>query len=370
MSYKNNNQIEENLDLVSEAGDAASSNMASISTNPTGISRSQLMAQLVAYASNADKEELANFIASIGGEADANKEVPDNDTLFNTSNAAGNGVGDMSAKNMASIKSTGKHADPMPSMKEDLALLFGDSEDLSEDFRIKTEALFEAAVSTRVNLEVAQIQENNEAFQAELAESYQQTLEESINNIKEEMVENVDNYLNYAVAEWISENKLAIENNIRTQIAESFMASLKNVFEEHYVEIPDDQVSVVEAMAAEIEEMKAKVNDLTEANIQLSKVVNEQEIDQITSTVSEGMTDTQKEKFEKLVEAINYSNVNEFRKKISIIKETYFPNKPVSEVRVAEDQLLSESVEEPVKAPYIDPAMQSYISTISRSVNK
>jgi len=358
-----------NLDLVNEAGDAAS-NMASISANPTGVSRSELMAKLVSYATMADKEELADFVASIGGEAAPNAEVPDNDTLADTVKAAGTGVGDMSAKNMASIKSTGKHADPMPSMKEDLALVFGESSDLSEDFQLRVSTLFEAAVSTRVNLEVAQIQENNEAYQNELAESYQQTLEESINNIKEEMVENVDNYLNYAVAEWISENKLAIENNIRTQIAESFMASLKNVFDEHYVEIPDDQVSVVEAMAEEIEQMKAKLNQVTEANIQLSKAVNEMEVSEITNTVSERMTDTQKEKFGKLVEAINYSDVNEFRKKISIIKETYFPNNIVSEVRVAEDQLLSESVEEPEKTPYIDPSMQAYVSTISRSVNK
>jgi len=123
-------------------------------------------------------------------------------------------------------------------------------------------------------------------------------------------------------------------------------------------------------MAAELEEVKARLNEMTESNIELSKVVSEKEVEQITTTVSEGMSDTQKEKFTKLVEAIDYSDVNEFRKKISIIKETYFADKKVSEVKVAEDQLLSESVEEPEKAPYIDPSMQAYVSTISRTLNK
>jgi FtsZ-binding cell division protein ZapB len=366
MSDKEIVKTDKNVDIV-EAGDAAA-NMATIATKPTDISRTDLISKLVAYAAKADKEDLANFIASIGGEAAANASVPDNDTIFAAAQAAGNGSGDNSAKNAASIKSSGKHADPMPSIKEDLALVFGDSEDLSEDFRLKVSTLFEAAVSTRVNMEVAKLEEETEAFQAEIAESYQQTLEESINEIKEEMVENVDNYLNYAVAEWISENKLAIESNIRTQVAESFMVSLKNVFEEHYVNIPDDQVDVVEAMAAELEDLKSKVNSLTEENIELSKTVSEKEIQDVTDSLSEGMTNTQKEKFAKLAEAVNFSNVGEFRKKISIIKETYFPKN--QEVKVAEDQLLSETVEEPVRSPSLDPDMQTYVSSITRTLKK
>jgi adenylate kinase family enzyme len=358
------NQIDDQVE-VSEAD--ASANMATIAAKPTDVSRSDLIAKMVAYASKADKGELADFVASIGS-AEANPNATTPDEAAAAVSAAAGAVGDNSEKNKATIKSSGKPADPMPSVKEDLALLFGDSTDLTEDFRVKVESLFEAAVSTRVNIRVAELEEAYEATAAELAEQHEASLNESVEEIKNEMVENIDNYLNYAVAEWISENKLAIENNIKTEIAESFMTNLKNVFEQHYVNIPDDQVDVVEAMAAEVEELKAKVNDLTETNIELSKVVSEKEIKDIADDLSEGMTDTQKEKFVKLAEAISFSDVEEFRKKASVIKETYFPKNV--EVKVAQDQLLSETVEEPVKAASLDPAMQMYVSSITRNSKK
>lgn len=358
------NQIDDRVE-VSEADAAA--NQATIAAKPTDVSRSDLISKMVAYAAKADKGDLAAFVASIGS-AEMNPNATTPDEADAAVKAAAGGVGDKSAQNMASIKSSGKHSDPMPSVKEDLAILFGDSEDLSEDFRVKVESLFEAAVSTRVNMRVAELEEQYETAQNELTEKYEAVLEESINEIKEEMVENVDNYLNYAVAEWISENKLAIENNIKTQVAESFMAGLKDVFEQHYVNIPDEQVDVVESMASQIEELEAKVNELTGTNIELSKVVSEKEIKEITDELSEGMTDTQKEKFSKLTEAVSFSDSEEFRKKVSVIKETYFPKNV--EVKVAQDQLLSETVEEPVKGPSLDPMMQMYVSSISKNSKK
>lgn len=355
---------------VTEAEGSAAANQATIAAKPTGVSRSDLMSKLVDYASKADKGELADFVARLGG-TEANSEVPTPDAIYAAAKAAAGAVGDNSEKNKGTIKSSGKPSDPMPSVKEDLELLFGGSDDLSEDFRLKVSTLFEAAVSTRVNLEKAKIVEDFEALESELKEEYQKTLDESIEEIKTEMVENIDNYLNYAVAEWIAENKLAIQSNIRTQIAESFMSNLKAVFEQHYVNIPDDKVDVVEAMAAELEEVKSRLEEATSENDRLSKVVNEKEITDIVATVSEGLTDTQKEKLTKLTEAINYADVNEFRKKVSIIKETYFP-KNNGEVKVAKDQLLSESVEEPEtnKPSAIDPSMQMYVSSLKKIIKK
>jgi HAMP domain-containing protein len=360
MSDKEIIQNEDDVGMVAEAD--ASANMATIASKPTSISRSELISNMVAYATKLGPEELADFVARIGSAEEMTKS---NDEIYaSTQHADGN-----ADKNRASIKSSGKPGDlAMPSIKEDLAAVFGGSEELTEDFRDKVETLFEAAINTRLAIEVAKIEEAFEAKEVELTEAFEVALEESVNEIKEEMVENVDNYLNYAVAEWIAENKLAIENGIKTEIAESFMAGLKNVFEEHYVNIPDDQVDVVEAMATELEELKAQVNEMTEQNIELSKIVNEKKIDEITSTVSEGMTDTQKDKFKKLTEAVSYSDVEEFRKKVAIIKETYFPSK--SEVKVVQDQLLSESVEEPEKALAIDPGMQLYVSSIAKTLKK
>ena len=339
-----------------EEADAAS-NMATIASKPTGISRSDLIAKMVAYASSLDKETLAQAAETIGMSPD--------DIYNNNAHLA---TGDNSAKNKSSINSSAAAAMPMTSVKEDLALIFGDSTDLSEDFKLKINTLFEAAVSTRVSIETTKLEESFEEAASELQTQFETDLEESVEKIQSEMLENVDNYINYAVAEWISENKLAIESGIRTQIAESFMLNLKNVFEEHYIDIPEDKVDVVESMAAELEEMKSRLNETTERNIELSKVVNQKEVEDITTTFAEGMTDTQKDKFVKLTESINYSDSDEFRKKVSIIKETYFPTK--SEVKVTEDQLLSESVEEPEKAPYVDPLMNSYVASISRNLKK
>lgn len=355
-----NNQVD-----VNEAD--AASNMATIQAKPTEVSRSELMSKMVDYAAKASKEDLAAFIASIGA-TEMNPDSSTPDEIFKSDEDAADAVGDNSQKNAATIKSSGKYSDPMPHIKEDLALIFGDSDDLTEDFRDKVSTLFEAAVSTRVNLETVKIEESYENLHVELSEQYEQALEESVTEIKNEMVENVDNYLNYAVAEWMTENKLAITNNIRTEMAESFIASLKNVFEDHYVDIPEDKIDVVEALTSELEEMKARLNETTEKNIELSKVVTEKNVAQIASSMAEGMTDTQKDKFIRLSEAVSYSDSNEFRKKIAIIKETYFPKN--QEVKVVQDQLLSETVEVPVRSSSLDPNMQRYVSSISRTLKR
>jgi predicted nuclease with TOPRIM domain len=184
------------------------------------------------------------------------------------------------------------------------------------------------------------------------------------------MMENIDSYLNYAVAEWIEENKLAVQNNIRTQVTESFLSGLKGLFEDHYVEIPDDKADIVESMAERIEELEELVNETTADNIELSKIVNEKEVREISSGLSEGMTSTQKDKFSKLVEAVDYSDAVEFRKKANIIKETYFTTK--SEVKVVADQLINESVDEPeVKsASNMDSTMNMYVSSLSKTIKK
>lgn len=351
MSEKEESKLEVNdqiTDAVTSEGVIEEGNADTIAAKPTGISRSDLLAKMVSYASKMDKDTLAQAVETI---------TKSPDEVYNT--VTDNVTGDASGKNKASIKSSGAKGDAMASVKEDLALLFGDSTELSEDFRLQTEALFEAAVSTRVNLEVARIEEEFDA-----------KLDESVEEIKNDMVENIDKYLNVAVAEWIAENKLEVRNTIRTQMAESFLTGLKSLFDEHYVDIPEEQTNVVEALTAEIESLKGELAEAAKANEELAVLVNEKAIKETTDALAEGMTDTQKDKFAKLVEAINYSDADEFRKKASIIKETYFSGK--SEVKVVNDQLLSESVEEePAKpASTLDPEMQMYVSSLSRTIKR
>lgn len=344
MSEENKEVIE--TEVVAE--DAAA-NQATIASKPT-ISRSDLLRTMVAYATKMGPEELADFVGRIGNAEEMTKS---NDEIYNSTQQANGNAG----ANKASIKSSGAPAEAMKAVKEDLALLFGDSADLSEDFRSKTEALFEAAVQTRVDLETVKIEEK---FEADFAES----LEEA----KAEMVENIDSYLNYAVAEWISENKLAIEQSVRTEVMESFLAGMRNLFAEHYVDIPEDKVDVVESLAAKVAELEAQINETTEKNVELTKKLEEAEVAATKDELSEGMTDTQKEKFAKLLEAASYSSSEEFRKKAGIIKETYFAGK--GDVVVEKDQLLSESVEEPAQAAKVAPEMNIYVESLSRTLKK
>jgi hypothetical protein len=342
------NNIEE-VEEIALDEDAAASNQASIAMKPTNVSRSDLISRMVAYASQLNKDDLSQVMVDMG--------VPTVDDLYN--NNAHLATGDMSGKNKATIKSSNSKGDSMQAVKEDLALLFGDSSDLSEDFRLKVSTLFEAAVSTRVEIE-----------NARLEEEFENKLEESYNEIKTDMMENIDSYLNYAVAEWIEENKLAVENNIRTQVTESFLTGLKGLFEDHYVEIPEDKADIVESMAERIEELEELVNETTADNIELSKIVNEKEVREISASLSEGMMSTQKDKFNKLVEAVDYSDAEEFRKKANIIKESYFTGK--SEVKVVADQLINEEVEETdvKKTSSMDPTMDMYVSSLSKTIKK
>lgn len=352
MSGKEIEKKEVELDNEAVAVEEETSNAGTIDAKPTDVSRSELMASLVNYANSlGNKEELAAFVSKL---PNAKEMTKSNDEIYNSTQQT---TGDASSKNKAGIKSSGAPSEPMHSVKEDLKALFGDDQTLSEDFRLRTEALFEAAVATRVGMEIAKIEEATEAKYSE-----------SFDAVVAEMNENIDSYLNYAVAEWLQENKLAVESNIRTEVMESFLTGLKDLFIEHYVDVPEDKVDVVESMAAKIEELEAQVNETTQKNIELSKVVSEKEVKEATSELSEGLTDTQKEKFVKLVEAVNYTSADEFVKKASVIKETYFSAK--SEVKVPQDQLLNESVDEPAPAEKIAPEMQAYASALSRSLKR
>ena len=340
----------ENQNVQEEA--AMTQTGGTIDAKPTSVSRSDLMRTMVQYATMMAPMELASFVATLAKPEEMTHSPED---VFNNNTQYANGDAN---KNKTSIQSASAPAEAMHQIaKEDLALVFGDSQDLSEEFKEKVSTIFEAAVGTRVALEVAKIEE-------ELAEEAQ----EALDTLKEEMEENIDNYLNYAVAEWLEQNKLAVEENIKTEMAESFLAGLYNLFNEHHINIPDEDVSVVESLIAKVEALESQINETTEKNIELTRVVSEKQVKEAADTMSEGMTDTQKEKFTKLIEAVDYSSAEEFVKKANIIKETYFAGK--SEVKVTHDQLLSESVEEPEAAQYVAPDMQAYVKSLSNTVKK
>lgn len=241
-------------------------------------------------------------------------------------------------------------------MKEDIDVLFA-GESLSEEFKTKATTIFEAAVVARAEEVIAEAQ-------AELAEQF----EEAVETIKEELASKIDDYLNYMVEEWMTENELAIESGLRSEIAEDFMASLHKVFVEHYIDIPAEKVDVVEELTAKVEELETAVNEQINKNVELSKELNEQKKIEAIYAACEGLTQTQVEKLKALAEGVEFSSEEEFAGKLSTLKESYFK----AEVKVADSSALNEEVivEDDKVAPVVDPTIAAYAKTITQTLVK
>lgn len=257
---------------------------------------------------------------------------------------------DNSSKNKATITA-----------KEDIDAIFGDTE-LTEDFRERTHVLFETAVHARSIIETARIEEE---FEAKLDEAVAARLDE-VNTA-------VDDYLSYVAEQWLEDNKLEVEAGIRTEVSESFLDGLQTLFAEHYVNIPESEVEVVEALAAKVEELEDQVNEEVEGRIEVQKELHKRDAEKVIIEAKEGMVDSDAERLDVLIEAIDYSDIEEFARKLTIVKENYFPaggskKKPV----VQKDQLLSEVIDEDENEKdnvvYEDPQMKHYVEALSRTL--
>jgi hypothetical protein len=242
-------------------------------------------------------------------------------------------------------------------LKEDIdALLQG--EDLSEEFVSKATTIFEAAVMSRVE-EIA------EEVEAQLHEQFEQAVEE----LKEDFAAKIDDYLNYMVEEWMKENELAIESGLRSEIVEDFIGGLRNLFAEHYIDIPEEKVDVVQEMADKVEELEAKLNEEISRSIEFKKEINEHKKVQAVQAVCEGLTQTQVEKLKSLAESVEFTTEEEFTEKVSTLKEAYAP----SNIKAGEKSALEEGVEVPEDKPSkasTDPLINAVVNSISKSVAK
>ena len=247
-----------------------------------------------------------------------------------------------------------RKGDAVKGVKEDVdALLNG--EELSEEFRAKAETIFEAAVMTRVKAEVARIEEE-----------FESKLQEAVAKNTEGLVEQVDGYLGYIAEQWMAQNELALERGMKSEILEGFVAGLKSVFEEHYIELPEEKFDVLGSLEEQIESLEAKLNEQVAANIELSKTISEAKRVEIVKTISEGLTDTEVEKFTALVEELSYEDAESFEKKVQTIRENYFTNKASTIVEsVVTDAPVEILTEE--KKTQVDPAMSAYLSALSKS---
>ena len=239
------------------------------------------------------------------------------------------------------------------SVKEDVdALMAG--EELSEEFRQKAETIFEAAVLNRVKNEVARIEEE---FESKLAEQVAQNTEG--------LVEQVDGYLGYIAEQWMTQNEIALERGMKSDILEGFIGGLKNLFEEHYIDIPEEKFDVLGEMESKIDELETKLNEQYAANIELSKVLAETNRIAIVTVVSEGLTDTETEKFMSLVEELSYEDQASFETKVKTIRENYFTTKGSTEIKsVVTDAPVEVLNEEGSKK--LDSTMSAYAAQLNK----
>jgi len=224
--------------------------------------------------------------------------------------------------------------------------------ELSEEFAEKAKTIFEGAVKVKIEEEYNKI-----------VEHFAKEAEEKIAVGIADLSEDVNGTVNYAVNQWLEENQLAVDRGIRNEITEDFIVGLKNLFEEHYISIPDDKVDTVESMADQIREMESRLDEQVKDNVKLQNRLNESARTTIISTVCEGMADTQKDKISKLAEAVDFVSEEDFSKKVTTFKEAYFSEKKTA---IATSEVADETPVDGVEAPSTNPAMDAYAAALAR----
>ena len=224
-----------------------------------------------------------------------------------------------------------------------------EGEELSEEFKEKAAAIFEAAVKSKTRVEIERIVEETEAEKQEEIEAF-----------KQKISEDVDTYLDYVVEEWTKENELAIERGLKGEIAEDFISGLKQLFEDHYIDVPDERYDVLEAQSEKISELEEKLNEVIEKNIHMKEANSSLVREQVISEVSEDLADTEIEKFKSLVEDVDFGSEDMFREKLATLKENYFPKTQGQFDLDYEDGSTAQDID-------TTDSMQRYLSAISRS---
>ena len=239
-------------------------------------------------------------------------------------------------------------------LSADVKALVSSDADLSEEFKDKAATIFEAAVKTR-------IQEQTKILEAQ----YEEKLSAETETVKEAMVEKVDSYLNYVVEEWMKENELAVERGIRTEIAEDFITGLKDLFKEHYIDVPEEKYNVLDDLTNQNKKLEDKLNEQIAKNVDLSKEVSSSAKAKAINEVASDLADTEKEKFEKMAENVEYDSADKFREKLETIKESYFPKSKIEET-ASKDEVDSVAANAPIESN--TDAMAAYTAAITKNL--
>ena len=236
--------------------------------------------------------------------------------------------------------------------KDDLKALVNEEATLSDGFKEKAETIFQAAINSKVNEEIDRLEEKyNEEFTAE------------VESTKADLVEKVDSYLNYVVENWMEDNKLAIQNGLRTEIAEDFMTKLKGLFEESYIEVPEGKVDLVDELAANVEELEDGLNKATESNIKMNEELETYKREAIIREASKGLAETEVEKLKGLAENVDFENEETFAQKVAQLKESYFAKAKTNSGEEAIEENDTPTVE-------TSDTMASYLSAMKKQLKK
>ena len=324
------------------------------STNNLMEAAQDVLAKSKSEAPSMSPQKLPGEVQDLGGPS------PQNSRPMDDSNKLKINPKDTSKSNQASVNMKPSAASPkMESVEneysDDISALFSDAQ-ISEEFKTKATTIFEARVLDKVN-----------TIKEQLEEEYATALEEAVTNLKEELTTKVDDYLSYVVEQWIEENSIAVESGLRAEITEDFILGLKNLFAEHYIDVPTDKVDLVDELATKVEELESKLDEEIQSGIEMRKQLIESRKENLIHAVCEGLTDTQVEKIKSLAESINYSTEEEYIEKLETIRENYFPSSVVK--KVTETHLNEQWEDDTNKqnTTYVDPFVQMVSQAISKT---
>jgi hypothetical protein len=299
-------------------------------------------------------EKLAGEVQDLGGPTPENYKTDDDSAKLDTSKFTKKAVAPTTKPSDASPDKQEMLGGGQKTMKEDIEALFADDSTISEEFKSKVSTIFEARIHDRVS----QIEEETES-------RYAGMLEEAVESIKQDLTEKVDDYLSYIVEQWMEENQIAIESGLRSEMTEDFIAGLRNLFAENFIDVPAEKVDLVEELASKVEELESKLDEEIERGVSYAKALVESRKSEITREVCEGLTATQVEKIKTLAESVDFSTEEEYQNKLETIRENYFP----SGVKKASESQLQEEVTDGSEKKVVsnDPFVNAVANAISKT---
>jgi hypothetical protein len=314
-----------------------------------------ILAQSKSSAGSDPMPKVDAQVVDLGGPTPTNSKPDDDSNKIDTTKAAKSATAPTTKPSDASPDTQNHPVGGTKTMKEDIDAMFADDETISEDFKGKVATIFEARVTDKV----AQIQEEQEA-------RYAGMLEEAVEAVKSDLTEKVNDYLSYVVEQWIADNEIAIESGLRAELTEDFISGLRNLFAEHYIDVPAEKVDLVDELASKVEELESNLNEEIERGIELKKSLIESRKVELTRVVCEGLTETQVEKIKTLAESVEFSTEDEYKEKLETIRENYFP----SGAKKASEEQLHEQVEDGTENKQQTAVADPYVASVMQAISK